>query len=337
MRQKRIQLGELVSSMRRIYLDQRFWLLMRDASLGRSHDKSIIDLYNFLKSSVSKRQSICPISESVFIELLKQSDETTKLATACLIDELSLGVTLISPIERIRQELCNFFYDKAGAKELIPTQNLVWTKLTYILGEVHPSNTQFPPELELVLQKAFSDYLCNISLVEIISNIHNWPPMYDWNALAARLNTQNHLHYSTLRSYAHTFRIEFEGTLDLFRSEMDTLSKEVYERGYKDLENGLAHLSQNKLYDLLALSLPTLHISTSCHAAVRWDQKRNLNGNDLFDFHHAQAALGYCDVFLTEKPLNDMLNQKHLGLTKYKCKTFWSPNTALDWLRENIG
>jgi len=335
MRDKRCQLGAAVASVQRIYLDQRFWLLLRDVSLGRIQDEAVSDLLTFLKSSVSEGKAICPISESVFVELLKQSDDSTRLATARLIDELSLGVTLIPSDDRVRQELCNSFYEQAGAQELIPLQELVWTKLAYVLGEIHPSNTPFPPEAELAIQKAFSDHIWNASLAEIVGKLGEPPPGFDWDALAARLNAGNRAHHSTIRSYAQAFRTEFEGGLSLFHDEMTMLGKELDQRGYRAFGAKLAHLSHSKRFEAFSLSIPSLHIYASCHAAVRWDQKRNLCGNDLFDFHHAQAALGYCDVFLTEKPLTDMLYQRHLGLTKYKCRTFWSPSVALSWLREN--
>lgn len=102
-----------------------------------------------------------------------------------------------------------------------------------------------------------------------------------------------------------------------FRGEMVALIKELTHRGYADFGAKLAHLSQKKIFESFAQSIPALHIYAACHAAVRWDQKRKLSGNDLFDFQHAQAAMGYCDVFLTEKPLSALLSQNHLRLSTY--------------------
>lgn len=337
MRQKRVKLGAEVASRRRIYLDQRFWLLLRDASLGNCRESGIAELLSFLRASVKEGLLICPISESVFVELLKQGDDSTRMATAELIDELSRGVTLIPFDERVRQELCNSFYQHAGATELIPIEELVWTKLSYVLGEIHPSNTPFQREDELALQKAFADHMWDISLREMVACI-GVPPSasMDWDSIATRLNDNNKAHRSTLRSYPQTLKIELEGGLSLFRDELIQLSIEIEQRGYS-VGSRLAHLSEKKRFEAFVFSIPTLHISASCHAAVRWDQKRNLCGNDLFDFHHAQAALAYCNVFLTEKPLSDMLNQRHLDLIRYGCRTFWSPSIALIWLQENFG
>ena len=331
-RQKVIALGAEVVSLQRIYLDLRFWILFRDVSIGRNQDKHLTDLLVFLKASVSEGKAICPISESIFIELFKQNDKSSKIATAQLIDELSLGVTLIRQDHRVRQELCNSFYAQAGVKELIPVQELVWTKLTYVLGEVHPSNTQFSPEVELVIQKSFFDLLWNTRLTEIAEKIRALPPSLDLDALAADLNAKSRVHQSALRSYAQTFRVEFEGVLNLFRDDLNKLLEELVQRGYKEFGKGVENLSNNKRFEAFTLSIPTLHIGASCHAAVRWDKKRNLTSNDLFDFHHAEAALGYCNVFLTEKPLSIMLSQHHLGLKKYNCQIFWSPCDALTCL-----
>ncbi|MBU3641685.1 hypothetical protein [Polynucleobacter sp. Fuers-14] len=329
---KRCQLGAAVSSMQRIYLDQRFWIMFRDASVSHGEDKVIFDLLALLKNLVSKGKVICPISESVFIELLKQSDKSTRRATAQLIDELSLGISLISFEERVRQEICNSFYGQAGIIDLIPLQQLVWTKLANVLGETHPFNMPFSRDEELVIQKAFSDLIWNTSLVDLQGYI-DVPLQLNQEALATQLNAENNAHQSMIGSYPQAFRAEFEGGLSLFQYEMSALVKELIERGL-DFDVKLAHLNK-KEFKVFSQSIPSLYIYAACHAAVRWNKTKNLCGNDLFDFHHAAAALGYCDVFLTEKPLAHMLSQRHLGLAKHKCEIFWSPASALNWLREN--
>lgn len=100
---KRIQLGSEISGKYKIYLDLRFWIFFRDVELGINHDENFIQLLNQIKSLVDNGTAICPISETVFIELMKQSDEKTRLATAKLIDRLSFGITLIVSPERIMQ------------------------------------------------------------------------------------------------------------------------------------------------------------------------------------------------------------------------------------------
>lgn len=314
-RKKRIQLGVEVTSKYKIYLDLRFWILLRDVELGRNSDKNLIELLNRIKYLVDYGVSICPISETVFVELMKQSDHATRIATAKLIDRLSCGVTLIVNQERVSQELCNAIYSLAGAENLIPIDNLVWTKLSYIFGETHPHQTLFEPAEELAIQKSFLDYMWDITLTKIMENIdfENWEQQ-DWQKTAKRLNLGNKEHAIEIRSYKQAYRIEFEGALSLFNEQLLQLYKEVNDAGFKGFETNNENLSTQEKFRRFSKSIRTLHISTSCHAAVRWDQKRQLTGNDLLDFHHAEAALGYCNLFLTEKPLKALVSQNHLGL-----------------------
>ena len=85
----------------------------------------------------------------------------------------------------------------------------------------------------------------------------------------------------------------------------------------------------------VALALRTLHIGALCHAAVRWDKKRKLTANDLYDFHHAEAAVAYCDVFLTENPLRTLLKQRHLQIDQdFSCRIISSRAEAAKWARQ---
>ncbi|MGM0987775.1 MAG: hypothetical protein ACQEXI_12435 [Pseudomonadota bacterium] len=314
-RDKRVQLGIEVENRFRIYLDLRFWILLREVELGRNDDQELIKLLDRIKCLVDEGLGICPISETVFVELMKQSDQDTRLATARLIDRLSLGVTLVVNPERISQELCCSIYSLAGAENLIPINELVWIKLSYIFGETHPHQTPFGPSEELVIQKAFFDHMWNATITEMMDylDFESWEQP-DWKSTADRLNLGNKDHADEIRSFKQAYRIEFEGGLSLFKEQVLQLFKEIDSRGYKEFGANSGKLSNQERFRRFAKSVRTLHIGACCHAAVRWDQKRQLTGNDLLDFHHAEAALGYCDLFLTEKPLKSLLSQSHLGL-----------------------
>lgn len=79
--------------------------------------------------------------------------------------------------------------------------------------------------------------------------------------------------------------------------------------------------------------LPTLHISALCYSAIRWDKKRNLSANDIYDFQHAAAAIGYCDAFLTEKPLMTLLAQRNLKIkADFRCAVISDIEEATQWI-----
>lgn len=335
-RQKRIQLGIEVTRKYRIYLDLRFWILLRKVELCKNESPNLVRLLSQIKRLVDNGVAICPISESVFVELMKQSDPATRAATSELIDRLSLGITLIVHPQRVSQELCNAIYRQAGASNLFPTDALVWIKLAYVFGETHPCQTPFEANEELVIQKSFFDHMWNISLSEMVSYIDfaKWPQS-DWQKTVDLLNAENKRHVNEIRSFSQAYRAEFEGGLSLFKEDLLRLFKEVDEVGYKDFERNSENLTKIERFSKFSKSIRTLHIGACCHAAVRWDQRRQLTANDLLDFHHAEAAIGYCNLFLTEKPLKTLVSQRHLGLLNdFPCVVTSSISEALATLDE---
>lgn len=142
-RKRRIALGEWVVARKRIYLDQRFWIDLRKVALGPRTDPENVSLLDILRRRVANDEIICPISEPVFAELMKQQDRSTRRATAQLIDELSRGVCLGPERERAGTELAHFLYLNGRQGTTSPRNVLVWSKLSYVLGVMHPSKTLF--------------------------------------------------------------------------------------------------------------------------------------------------------------------------------------------------
>ncbi len=65
-----------------------------------------------------------------------------------------------------------------------------------------------------------------------------------------------------------------------------------------------------------------MRIAAGLHAALRWDRKRKYKRNDFNDFHHAIAAIPYCDFFLTDHGLRHLVAHKRLRFSEFfACKT----------------
>ncbi|OZB63361.1 MAG: hypothetical protein B7X39_19660 [Lysobacterales bacterium 14-68-21] len=96
--------------------------------------------------------------------------------------------------------------------------------------------------------------------------------------------------------------------------------------------------------NLIALGLPrpvswpqlrSLHINTCVHASLRWNKTEQFEANDFHDFHHAVAALAYCQFFLTERGLKTRVTARHVALdTLYGCRVAGSVPDAIALLRE---
>lgn len=123
-RSRQLALAEAVLARQRVYLDKKYWILVRDAAMPRSASEAAHSLLASLRQRVKSGKTICPISESVFIELMKQSDLETRKATAALIDDLSEGVTLIPQPTRVATEVAHFIHSQGG-RSVYLLENLV--------------------------------------------------------------------------------------------------------------------------------------------------------------------------------------------------------------------
>lgn len=251
------------------------------------------------------------------------------------------------PPVALELELEHFVLSKAEKRDLAPIRRLVWSKLIYVLGHVHPVNTVFDVATETALQKAFFDHMWTLSLYEMIKALGNsMPPEMAFGRLADRLNAGNIKHAHELKSFSKTYDIEFKGVLNLIApigagivSDMaDRASRRPMPREGSEWSE-LVQQWESFLFEALKQGeginlLRTLHIHTCLHAAVRWSKGRQLEANDFHDFHHACAALGYCDVFLTERSLKAMVTANHIALDSlYGCRVASNAKEALALLR----
>jgi hypothetical protein len=325
-----VELGRSLDARIPIYLDTNFWILLRKTLLGIDTATDNIGLLRQLRQAVAGGGAFCPISDSTFCELLKQSDPASRSATARLIDELSLGVTLLTHEFRVATELSHFFHSfQPDAPELHPLSHLVWSKLSYVLGFVHPASTPFDADTERAVQKGFFDHMWTISLAAMVEKMASVPDRteLDLAGVAATLNEGNAQHAGAIRSFQQVLKDELRGIADLCADEaVEILAAMAREKGEMPVCSRSAEARQvrgmaaNLLFQALRSRpatrrrLPTLYIEACLHSVFRWDKMRRFTGNDLYDFQHASAALGYCRAFFTEHPLRTLLVSAPLKL-----------------------
>jgi len=324
-----LELGAMLAPRKAIYLDLRFWILLRDAI--RTGGSDMADrLLSTLRALVKSGAAFCPISDSTFLELFKQTDSVSRVATAALIDELSLGVTIIPYQVRVGTEIAHYVHSADPAARVYPLRELVWSKLSYVMGFVHPTHKALDGSTNLALQKAFFDHMWDsISLVQMCSHlgdafVHADP--LNFQQTSASLNEQSQVHAADLKSFRKTYKDELIGVLELFSGELAKIMASMLppEAGPLPAEGSAerADVDRQCLSFLVGAldtgggrkAMRSLHIKSLLHAAVRWNKKQTLKPNDLFDFDHAAAAIGYCDGFFTEGPLRAMLSRRDLGL-----------------------
>ncbi|MDZ7631314.1 MAG: hypothetical protein U5K74_08195, partial [Gemmatimonadaceae bacterium] len=118
-----------------------------------------------LRSRVRDGSLLCPISDATFYELHSQSDDTTRIATAELIDELSDGVAIITQHDRMATELAGMLHRRAGLETFDPSA-LVWVPISSVLGAQHPVMAGVPADVLLAVQKGLYDLLSRMRLAD---------------------------------------------------------------------------------------------------------------------------------------------------------------------------
>src|SRR5262245_17293471 len=106
----RVELAHSVQRKHRVYLDTMVWIRFRDAAMGRSTDRSYVDLHEVLRDGRRDERLICPLSYSSVSELLNQDDPETRRVTARVMDELSDAVCIQPPHYLLGAEIECFFY-----------------------------------------------------------------------------------------------------------------------------------------------------------------------------------------------------------------------------------
>lgn len=334
-KEKKLELSEWINQRKKVYLDTKFWLLLRDAHLCRDNQPGLQDLLKFMTNGVLAGKLICPISEDVFQEVIKQSDEVTLRATVALIDNLSAGVSLLSHEERLDAEVLYFLRSCTHPIEkLYHPHDLVWTKLSYTSGMNIPFNELFSEAENRLIQKAFIDQMWNMSLQEMIGLIGldrllTYPHMPDFSHF---LNEEKDCYIAEKADFKNIFLTELGYILLREEKRFGGMFTYLFEKehGYAPQSEEVqstnsGRLFANQIYNVFKLqkagnNLPAIEIEAGIHAQLIYDKTRRYKANDIYDINHAIAALPYCDYFFTEKNLREFIVRKNLAYdTKYNC------------------
>ncbi|MGE8131672.1 hypothetical protein ACQKQD_32455 [Methylobacterium sp. NPDC080182] len=350
-RARQVDLGRRIMGRHKVYLDACFWIVLRDTELGVRTGAPERKLLHFLMRGVRAGKLICPISASMFLELIKQPfTATRRRATAQMIDELSLGVTVVNPEVLRRTEIHRFLLKAKGETRLFSMQELIWTKVAYVLGEHYPEIPGLNPEAQLELQRKLYDHLWEQPLAAIVDAIGDTGSQGDgFRRLSSETNDQNQKHRDELKSFEGTYDIELRGAIELAAEAVaDVLAEMASKEAGRPLQGtpedraAVVKVGQNLLYQAMKKpehrsELRSLHVEAAIHASMRWDKERKFKPNDYFDFQHAAVALSYCDTFLAEVPLHVLVTRPQVSLERVNdCEVISGIGKAADYIRKLV-
>jgi hypothetical protein len=256
------------------------------------------------------------------------------------------GATLIPAQMRIGTEIAHFFHAVRHPGRVHALEELVWSKLSYVMGYVHPSETPFDAATELALQKAFLDHMWDRPLVEIVDHLAGVDAdAFDvgHSALAQTLNEGVAAYAHTIDGFATAYDEEVCGVVDLLGDmALPVMASMAAREGIAGPlpadRPGQLNLLKNLLAAMLKVEEPrrtlrTAHVLATLHAAVRANKGRKFRPNDLPDFDHAAAAVGYCDAFFTDHKLCKLLTLPPVQLdTFFACRVASEVEDAIQWL-----
>ena len=318
---------------------------MANQKRGSIQSKTLLGL---LERGVRDDKIFCPISAAVFIEIMRQESQSSRIETANLVDQLSLGIAFIGLEERIHVEIGDFIRSTVGLYRSHLPEHLVWRKLGYVFGVHRMPSGVLDPATDVAVQKAFFDHMSSMSLRDMMEAVGNttWPEE-DRQLFVTRMNRGIVVHSDELRSFQQAYDAEVRGIVDdLGGVVVDVLQSIVRDQGVASGEMGSDDRSatENRWKNVLHIALtrnkarkllPTVNIQASLYGSLRWNKGRNFRANDLWDFSHATAALGYCDAFFTESSLHTMVTQRHVALDKlYECRVASSVDDAIVCIME---
>lgn len=306
-----------------VYLDSRFWIDLRRASAGSTNTRAT-SLLPVLRKAVHAGKAFCPISTSTFSELLRHGNQEVRVDTARLVDELSLGVSLVSMDELFDAEIA-WLVDRPGDHKPDPEVVPIWTRLSYALGTMIPHNPLLNEKVMLALQVATFDTLWRMDLTTVAKTmVESFPPT-DFDQAAVRVTRDSRAQAHEATDYETTYASEAVGVTDfcapIFLAHMQRRAQATRAPIPTESVENLRHC-RNILANLLVQetgrqTLRSAHIRAALHAIIRHNRERRFRGNDLFDIEHAVAGVGYCRAFLTESSLRTALTQAPLSLDKF--------------------
>lgn len=347
-----LELGRAVASKRRIYLDTKFWILMRDHVLGRKSDSQIKALYEILKAAVDSGRVICPVSAYALGEVQMQDDPKTRHATAALMDELSLSVLIQKEEARIPLEVRAFLERSLiGSHDPFVLLERIWTRPPWIMHPFDPGGDDSPPSQRLAARKAAIDAAWAYTIAEYVALAPGSLPMRAYSeVITPILNEEKPLPEHPKRKFEDVFMGQLVNPLEVFGPLIEGVMETISRDGKGGVSVGCAERENAESRFTIASSiyqafkqgyagrdLPFLQILPSILAMYVIDRERMYKPNDVFDFYHAACALPYSDLYLTEKSMAHLLTSRPLAFDKlYGIKITSRPAEAVeavtDWL-----
>ena len=183
------------------------------------------------------------------------------------------------------------------------------------------------------------------SLINAYSGIRPSTCDYDSKETQRAKTQETRRHRHEFKTFEEVFLTEVAGGLDENEQMLEDAIIHLFEAATgkrpTEQEVELSRTSHFNLSDLIyslfasgkaGVNLPGIRILSGIHAAIRYRDQPYKKG-DLWDRLHARVALPYCNAFLTEKNLANLLTQTPLMYAVlYGFRIIWQDEDVLSFL-----
>lgn len=276
------ELNEFASNKIKIYLDLKYLIKIRDSltEKERSINKRI---FYRLKELVNNGKVICPFSDSILDEVLKQSDLKRRIKTAEVLDILSKNISLKPLLYIFIEEFLNVLNFYRGQ-----TQGKInyWDYPISLLDDLDfkiSDNNDIDINFTKIL---LYEGMITTTIQEIIS-FHKKAKCSIISSIAENIISSRSCDSNT-DSIEKIIYSELKSCLILIGKELKIPSQFVIEQ-----------LQDFKSNDIEKIA-PSIFVFCSLHGDLIKDSSKKYKKNDYYDIEHCCLAIPNCDYFFTE-------------------------------------
>jgi hypothetical protein len=220
-----------------------------------------------------------------------------------------------------------------GADTLYPLAELAWTYVPWLVGEAILHTDAFDEETLNAWRKALFDRFSEMPFSALFAMEHDRDlpgTGFDEKKFQAQKTAVTRAHRHEFSSFNDVFLIEIRGQLDAITGTLADIAVKVLEAKPKAAVPLVNAIHSVFRCDVVGAALPGLRIFAGI-AAIKRYRNQPFKKGDLHDSMHARMALPYCDHFLTEKRLGNLLTQPPLEYDRlYDCQIIWREDEVLD-------
>lgn len=325
----RNELSSLYADYKKIYLDMKYWIYLREIANNEVDDLDKKAFFNIFNELFIEKKIISPLSIAHIAELEKIENEEKREKTIAIMNHYSDGLCILYYFDCITEELVAFFNNKNVLGPTCEWKVGYLDKIARILGTPKPIHDMLPEVENRSLQKYFYDLL---SYIDFIDFMHFCKDDYQERQAKEELAQRHNINKKGNR---------YTGFQDALLTEVNGILSSAdpfIEDAYHFCVNSTEILSKEQLQVLkniilnffkyhekeAAKLLPTIYINSCLNAYFMIRPEEEYEGNDIDDIWHATISIPYCDFVFTEKKFSNIINYDR----KIKIKDYFNTQIA---------